>query len=100
MMRCRLLAARCATTAILVLLVHGSCCASPNSVGIPQTAASASVAPPDLLSPPVDKPLHGGLTPSLSPDGKTICFSYKGNLWTVPTSGGLAARLTVHEGFD
>lgn len=54
----------------------------------------------DLLTPPVEQPLHGGFTPALSPDGKKICFSYKGNLWTVSSSGGLASRLTIHVGFD
>jgi tricorn protease len=34
--------------------------------------------------------------PALSPDGKLICFSCKGDLWLVPTSGGEATRLTVH----
>lgn len=34
--------------------------------------------------------------PSLSPDGKTIAFSYQGDLWTVPAEGGSATRLTTH----
>ena len=38
--------------------------------------------------------------PAISPDGHTICFSYLGDLWTVPTEGGRAARLTVHPARD
>lgn len=36
--------------------------------------------------------------PSLSPDAKTIVFSYEGDLWTVPVSGGTALRLTGMDG--
>lgn len=38
--------------------------------------------------------------PSLSPDGKTIVFSYKGDLYKVPSAGGEAVPLTVHEAYD
>lgn len=37
---------------------------------------------------------------SLSPDGKTIAFTYKGDIYTVPSSGGQALRLTSDPGFD
>ncbi len=38
--------------------------------------------------------------PAISPDGKTIAFTYKGDLYTVPTSGGEATRLTFHTAHD
>ena len=38
--------------------------------------------------------------PAVSPDGSEIAFSYQGDLWTVPTDGGRAYRLTVHEAYE
>ncbi len=32
--------------------------------------------------------------PSLSPDGSTVCFSWRGDLWSAPCSGGASTRLT------
>lgn len=42
--------------------------------------------------------VHFTSTPSLSPDGKTTYFSFDGDLWQVPTSGGEALRLTALPG--
>ena len=33
--------------------------------------------------------------PSISPDGKTIAFAYKGSIYTVATTGGTATRITL-----
>ncbi len=38
--------------------------------------------------------------PASSPDGSMIAFSYAGDIWTVPTTGGHAARLTTHSGYE
>ena len=38
--------------------------------------------------------------PSLNSDGSVLAFSYQGDIWTVPASGGTATRLTIHEGYD
>src|SRR5690554_608590 len=38
------------------------------------------------------------IDPTLTPDGETIVFSYDGDLWKVPSSGGDAFRLTAMEG--
>ena len=37
---------------------------------------------------------------SISPDGKQIAFSYKGDIYTVPTKGGTARALTLHSDWD
>ena len=38
--------------------------------------------------------------PSISPNGKEIAFAYKGDIYKVPTTGGVATRLTTHEAYD
>jgi len=38
--------------------------------------------------------------PALSPDGRTLYFSWRGDLWTAPTAGGAARRLTAHPARD
>ncbi|NOR45195.1 MAG: hypothetical protein GQ534_06360, partial [Candidatus Delongbacteria bacterium] len=38
--------------------------------------------------------------PAISPDGNTVCFSYRNDLWSVPYEGGNAVRLTSVKGLD
>jgi len=38
--------------------------------------------------------------PSISPDGKTIAFTYKGDIYSVPADGGTAKQLTFHKAHD
>lgn len=38
--------------------------------------------------------------PAISPDGKTIAFTYKGDIYTVAAAGGTAKQLTAHEAYD
>ncbi|TYP92157.1 tricorn protease [Fodinibius salinus] len=38
--------------------------------------------------------------PAISPDGATIAYSYQGDIWTVPSNGGQAQRLTIHEAYE
>ena len=60
------------------------------------------VAPPSGLgaqSSASDTPIVGR-QPAVSPDGRTVAFSYQGDVFRVPVDGGLATRLTVHEAYD
>ncbi len=36
--------------------------------------------------------------PSINPQGTEIVFSWRGDLWKIPSSGGTAVRLTTHPG--
>ncbi len=37
---------------------------------------------------------------AISPDGKTIAFSYKGDIYTVPSEGGLALQITSNKAYE
>jgi len=39
-------------------------------------------------------------SPTLSPDGTKLAFSWRGDIWSVDSAGGLARPLTLHEGRD
>lgn len=45
-------------------------------------------------------PIKRTSDPAISPDGQTIAFAWQGDIWTVPTAGGPARRLTVHPADD
>ena len=38
--------------------------------------------------------------PAISPDGSTILFSYKGEIYTVSSKGGTAVPLTISESYE
>jgi Tol biopolymer transport system component/C-terminal processing protease CtpA/Prc len=38
--------------------------------------------------------------PAISPDGQTILFEYKGDIWSVPSAGGTAVPLTISESYE
>ncbi|NQT35366.1 PD40 domain-containing protein [bacterium] len=56
----------------------------------------ASVFIVDAISQEAAFPRH----PSVSPQGDYIAFSYGGDIWTVPSGGGRAFRLTVSEAYE
>ncbi len=37
---------------------------------------------------------------AISPDGNTLAFSYKGDIWTVPVAGGEAKQLTSNKAYE
>ncbi|HEX5138449.1 MAG TPA: S41 family peptidase [Planctomycetota bacterium] len=59
---------------------------------------------PLLLAPAAaaaDESTQGLRYPSLTPDGKSIAFCYRGDVWIAPRDGkGPAQRLTIHEEQD
>jgi len=44
--------------------------------------------------------VNGALYPSVSPDGSKISFSYYGDIWVAPSSGGEARRITDSKGYE
>ncbi|MBP9875215.1 MAG: PD40 domain-containing protein, partial [Haliscomenobacter sp.] len=38
--------------------------------------------------------------PAINKNGSLVAFSYQGDIWTVPASGGAATRLTIHEAYE
>jgi Tol biopolymer transport system component len=38
--------------------------------------------------------------PAISPDGQTLLFEYKGDIWSVSTAGGAAVPLTLSESYE
>ncbi len=50
-------------------------------------------------APPGD-PIRLANHPALSPDGATLAFDWNGDIWTVPTAGGVARPLTSHPSRD
>ncbi|MBW8883748.1 MAG: PD40 domain-containing protein, partial [Planctomycetia bacterium] len=46
------------------------------------------------------QPIHLANEPALSPDGSTLAFAWRGEIWTVPVSGGAARQLTRNAAAD
>ncbi|MEO0474681.1 MAG: S41 family peptidase [Planctomycetota bacterium] len=78
---------------VLAALVLTACMQAHAEEAPKHPLAGKEIPLPDPL--PVDQV---GLPrfPSISPDGSAICFSWRGDLWRVPSGGGQALRLTAH----
>src|SRR5262245_6449555 len=64
-------------------------------------ALAATIAVACLASlAPAQEPIRFARTTDMSPDGKTIAFSYLGDIWTVEAIGGVARPVTMHEAHD
>ncbi len=63
------------------------------------TIAAALLAIVTTSAQDVSEPLWNRY-PAISPDGSQIAFTYKGDLYLVPSSGGTARPLTAHEAHD
>lgn len=67
-------------------------------------AFAASVPPSISMGPLAEETADNVPTwlryPAISPDGKAIVFVYKGDLFRVPSDGGVAVPLTIHEARD
>lgn len=59
-------------------------------------AAIHPVVAEDSTLPPIAS--HILRQPALSPDGSTLAFIYDGDVWTAPSNGGVARRLTITPG--
>lgn len=64
---------------------------------VPLVAASSLAATASAqLTPAVPAPIVGARMPALSPDGRSLAFVYRGDLWLAPSAGGRATALTSH----
>jgi Tol biopolymer transport system component len=65
-------------------------------------AALLSAAAPAIAQSPSASPQGASWMryPAISPDGKTIAFTYKGDIYKVSSAGGTAAPLTTHTAND
>ncbi len=73
--------------------MHSSACRRALALLLPLVLASAATA--------ADESTQGLRYPSLTPDGKSVVFCYRGDIWIAPRDGkGPAQRLTIHEEQD
>jgi len=64
------------------------------------SAAILAAVQPAAWAAPAEGEVLMASWPTLSPDGKTVVFEWRDDLWSVPAKGGLAERLTAHPARD
>ncbi|MEP4076939.1 S41 family peptidase [Haloferula sp.] len=62
--------------------------------------ALLQVAPAESLAPEGASRIQMTSWPCLSPDGETLAFEWRDDLWAAPSSGGRATRITAHPARD
>ncbi|MCP4248590.1 MAG: peptidase S41 [bacterium] len=86
---------------VWVWLVPG-CVQAQDTDGLQAQRDTAPTAWPATQA--VDLPKRGLVDlprfPSINADGSEVVFSWRGDLWKVPATGGHAVRLTTHRGAD
>ncbi len=65
-----------------------------------RTLSAAVFAAVFAAAAPAQEPIRFARTPDVSHDGKTVAFSYLGDIWTVEAIGGIAKPVTMHEAHD
>ncbi|MEM1448848.1 MAG: S41 family peptidase [Planctomycetota bacterium] len=65
-------------------------------VPVALSAAASAAAPAEGDATPIRLPG----SPAISPDGRTIAFTWHGDVWTADVAGGAATRLTIHQAND
>jgi tricorn protease len=92
---------KAALALIPALAVLGLCAIaaadSPVSPALPATIAFPA---PQAAAPAADNVPMWLRYPAISPDGATIAFVYKGDLYRVPSDGGVAVLLTLNEAHE
>ncbi|HVT14261.1 MAG TPA: S41 family peptidase [Fimbriimonadaceae bacterium] len=62
--------------------------------------AAFAICPASQLGTPQKNPLIGARNLAISPDGQRLAFSYQGDIWVVPATGGRAIPVTNHIEMD
>ena len=74
-------------------------CASAHYLALAVLLTAAAVSTPAHAQ-DVGAQVRFARFPALSPDGRTLAFSWRGDIWTASIDGGAATRLTAHQAYD
>jgi tricorn protease len=78
----------------------GTLCRRPAAAPYAVVGLAVSVLLAAATQATADDPVVLPSQPAVSPDGKQIAFSWRGDIWTASVDGGRARRLTTHEARD